>query len=183
MLNFDPRQWLAEHADPQRGHFVATVATVAATSPEIENRHSGIERCQPAKSVLNVQPATAATPATVSDWARQLSRLDPCQPPDGLRIARWQTLYDDAVWLLENFGKLAARDGWSDADLFGLWPGKPYWGGIADRLRGSRSLVMDADRASWRSSGQVERFNRGAYPDLSPFWRDQDPNSVIEVIP
>ena len=98
-------------------------------------------------------------------------------------MERWQTLYDDAVWLLENYGKLAARDGWSDADLFGLWPGKPYWGGIADRLRGSRTLVMDTDRATWRSWGQVERFNRGAYPDLSPFWRGVGPNPEIEVIP
>jgi hypothetical protein len=85
-------------------------------------------------------------------------------------VTRWQTLYDDAVWLLEGFGEQAARDGWSSADLFGLWPSKPHWGGIADRLRGSRSLVMDADRASWRLFGAVERFNRGSYPELRAFW-------------
>lgn len=59
----------------------------------------------------------------------------------------------------------------------------PRMRGIADRLYGAHSLVMDADRASWRSSGQVERFNRGAYPDLPPLWRDQDPNPDNEVIP
>ena len=106
----------------------------------------------------------------LSAWRAHLARVDPCKAPPGWHINRWQQLCDDAAWLVENYGKLAACDGWSDADLFGLWPGKPYWGGIADRLHGSRSLVMDADRASWRAWGQVERFNRGAYPDLSPFW-------------
>ena len=103
-------------------------------------------------------------------WRAKFSRLNPCRTPEGWEIGRWQQLYDDAEWLLEKFGEQAARDGWSSADLFGLWTDKPHWGGIADRLRGSRSLVLTADRAHWRSWGQVERFNRGAYPDLLPFW-------------
>ncbi len=70
---------------------------------------------------------------------------------------------------LREHGVYAAKCGWTAADIFGLWPDKPHWGGIADRLRGARSLVMDADRASWRSRGQVERFNRGSYPHLRPF--------------
>ena len=99
-----------------------------------------------------------------------MARLDPYQPPDGWEMRRWQQLYDDAEWLLAKFGDQAARDGWSSADLFGLWPGKPHWGGIADRLRDSRSLVLTADRAHWRSWGQVERFNRGSYPELVLLW-------------
>ena len=103
-------------------------------------------------------------------WKVRLASLDPCQPPKGWSMRRWQMIYDDAEWLLDKFGDQAARDGWSAADLFGLWPDKPGWGGIADRLRGSRSLVLTADRAHWRSWGQVEMFNRGSYPDLRPFW-------------
>lgn len=30
--------------------------------------------------------------------------------------------------------------------------------------------MLTGDRAHWRSWGQVERYNRGAYPDLLPFW-------------
>jgi hypothetical protein len=171
VLNFDPHRWIAERGPPAPLRSVATVATVASDVSDIEKSDSG-ER-----------PATTATTATLRGWHECIGRLDPCQPLEGFPMGRWQTLYDDAVWLLDNFGKLAARDGWSAADLFGLWPDKPYWGGIADRLRGARSLVMDAERASWRSWGQVERFNRGAYPDLPPLWRDQAPNPKEEVLP
>ena len=173
MLNFDPRKWLAENASDQPAHFVATVATVAATLPELKKPHPGTDWGQSQKSVLNALPATVATvatPATFSGWVRQLTRLDPCQPQAGLCMGRRQTLYDDVMWLLENFGQQAARDGWSEADLFGLWPDKPHWGGIADRLCGARSLVMASDRASWRIRGQVESYARGVYPHLRPFW-------------
>ncbi|MEZ5688770.1 MAG: hypothetical protein R3E21_08330 [Caenibius sp.] len=66
----------------------------------------------------------------------------------------------------------AFRDGWTVGELFGLWPDKPGWGGIADRLDGSRSLKMTADRAHWRCgvTGDARQFNRGAYGDLTPFW-------------
>ncbi len=110
------------------------------------------------------------TVATLSGWQRNFTRLDPCQPHEGFTMRRWQQLYDDSLWMLETHGVYAAKCGWTAADLFGLWPDKPHWGGIADRLRGARSLVMDADRASWRSWGQVERFNRSSYPHLRPFW-------------
>ena len=106
----------------------------------------------------------------VSAWRAHLARLDPCRPPEGFYLNRWQQLVDDANWLLTCFCEQAARDGFSTADLFGIWPGVPHAGGIADRLRGSRSVVMDSNRAHWRSWGQVERYNRGSYPDLKPFW-------------
>lgn len=123
-------------------------------------------------SVVSVRSVTTFPNAreAFSAWRAHLARLDPCQPPEGWTMNRWQQMYDDADWLLGNFGEQAARDGWSSADLFGLWVGVPHAGGIANRLRGSRSLVLTADRAHWRSWGQVERFNRGSYPDLRPFW-------------
>ena len=103
-------------------------------------------------------------------WKRGLAKVDPLHPAPGYDAGAWQALCDDAVWVLGCFGEQAARDGWCASDLFGLWPGKPHWGGIADRLRGSRSLVMTADRAHWRSWGVVDRYSRGSYPDLRPMW-------------
>ncbi len=158
MLNFDPRQWLADNCPEDKGRTVATVATVAVASLKNEFSNS------------RVTLATVATVATLSGWQHSFVRLDPCQPPEGFTMRRWQQLYDDSLWILEAHGSHACQNGWTAADLFGLWPDKPHWGGIADRLRGARSLVMDADRASWRSWGQVERFNRGSYPHLRPFW-------------
>ncbi len=108
--------------------------------------------------------------ARCREWRAHLARLDPCRPPEGWPMTRWQQLYDDAIWLMNGFGEKAARDGYSSADVFGLWPDKPHWGGIADRLRGSRSLILTADRAHWRSWGEVQRYNRGSYHDLRPFW-------------
>ena len=104
-------------------------------------------------------------------WKQGLATADACKPPDGWSTSRWQTLYDDAAWLMAKFGENAARDGWSTADLFGLWPDKPGWGGVADRIRGSRSLLLTAERACWRRFGVIEQMNRGAYPDLRPFWQ------------
>lgn len=170
MLSFDPRKWLVENTSEQNGQSVATVATVAGTVPELKKLHPRSGWRNSEKSALGTLPATIATPATFSGWAQQLALPNANQPPDGFCITLWSIIYADATWLMDNFGELAARDSWSDADLFGLWPGKPHWGGIADRLRGARSLVMDADRASWRTWGQIERFNRGAYPHLRPFW-------------
>ena len=85
-------------------------------------------------------------------------------------MTRWQTIFDDACWIYENYASRAVREGWNAQDLFGIWDGVPHAGGVADRLRGSRSLVLTADRACWRSWEEVERFNRGSYLDLVPFW-------------
>ena len=110
-------------------------------------------------------------PATLfEEWGAAIGSVDRYQAPPTYPPAHWLQLCDDAEWLLGTFGEQAARFGWSTADLFGLWPVKPHWGGVADRLRGARSLIMDADRSHWRTSGQVERFNRGSYPALRPFW-------------
>jgi hypothetical protein len=108
-------------------------------------------------------------------WWSGLRRVHPRQPPDGFPRKRWETLWYDAEYILENFAEQAARDGWITADLFGLYPGHPHCGGIADRLRGQRSLVFTADRACWRRLGVVEKFSRGTYPPgipphLKPFW-------------
>lgn len=181
MLNFDPRKWLADNRQPN-GLFVATVATVTVAATETENGGSaptGHELSRPSElaqssdfPISQVATATVATSATLANWCDWIGRLDPRRPPEGFSPGRWHTLYDDASWLIDLHGAFAAEHGWTDADLFGVWPDKPGWGGLADRLGGSRSLVMSADRASWRSVvGNIgEGFNRGSYPDLPLLW-------------
>ncbi|MDE2303229.1 MAG: hypothetical protein KGK11_11800, partial [Sphingomonadales bacterium] len=71
---------------------------------------------------------------------------------------------------LDGFAVAAAATGWSAADLFGICPDKPHWGGIADRLRGARSLAIGADVASWRHGGIAEQYARGVCPWLAPLW-------------
>ncbi|KRA81626.1 hypothetical protein ASD76_13975 [Altererythrobacter sp. Root672] len=109
-----------------------------------------------------------------------LASLDPARPMHGLSPLRWKQLFYDATWLLDGFGQAAFRDGWTVSELFGLWWSwdcdvlalKDGWGGIADRLQGSRSLKMTADRAHWRRmfSGERDQFNRTAHLDLKPLW-------------
>lgn len=111
-----------------------------------------------------IVPNVPANPArTFREWSAALARLDLKSPLHGLTRSRWGHLVDDADWLLEHFGQQAAREGWSALDLFGVLPGRDAWGGIADRLRSSRSLVMSADRAAWRRviNGAPETYARG----------------------
>ena len=119
-------------------------------------------------------PAVEGALSPVPAWRRSLAGLDHSKPLHGLDEKRWRQLLRDAEWLLEHFASRAARDGWSALDLFGVLPGRDGWAGIADRLRGSRSLVMTADRASWRRmfSGEPETFARGfgEMPKLLPLW-------------
>lgn len=150
--------WRQYAEQVQRGNEVGANRDIRVDSPK--NGPNG-----PIGPNVPLDPSRA-----MRSWRTALSRVDACKPPEGWTIARWQLLVDDAAWLLANFGKQAARDGFTTADLFGIWPGVPHAGGIADRLRGSRSVVMDSNRAHWRSWGQVERYNRGSYPDLKPFW-------------
>lgn len=96
-------------------------------------------------------------------WRSSLSAIDIDTPRHDLTRLRWGQLIENANWLMEHFGTQAARDGWSEADLFSVMPGRDGWGGIADRLCGSRSLVMSADRAAWRRviNGEPESYARG----------------------
>lgn len=183
MLAFDPKLWLEDNRSQNECQSVATVATVAAVWSQAENlkvrkkgavfRQSDSIEAGPDFSILpraSATPATPATPDTASGWRNCLAKLDRSMPPEDFHHERWKQLHDDARWLLENHGNLAAQLGWTSADLFGIKPDKPHWGGIADCLKGSRSLVMNSDRASWLSWGQEDHFNRGSYPDLQPLW-------------
>jgi hypothetical protein len=152
MLNFDPHLWLSEHVQPKSAPPLAGLATLARAAHETE------------KVEARIAPAKAAKAANVGSCEAPLAGLKPNAPLHGLDASRWGELLRDADWLLENFTRQAARDGWSAADLFGVLPGHDGWGGVADRLRGSRSLVMTADLACWRRmhTGTPDSFARGA---------------------
>lgn len=112
--------------------------------------------------------------ARCREWRAYLMRLSPTKPFHGLGQTRWACLLDEADWLFENYAGQAARDGWSSLDLFGVLPGRDGCGGIADRLRGSRSLMMSSDVARWRRvvNGEPESFARGlgATVEMVPLW-------------
>lgn len=147
MLSFDPHRWLAERDGAEN---VATVATVARVRAEI------------GKSVSGESPATLATTATeparhpslvLRDWHSHLAPLDCNSAPDGVTIQRWRQLHGDSWWIYENFASRAVRDGWSAADLFGVFTPRLGWGGLCDRLQGARNLKMAGPRAIWSRSG------------------------------
>lgn len=141
-----------------------------------DNRDIRDARGEDAANVPIVPSVSPLPPLDAGRAIRQckvaLARLDWDTPPAGMRLGRWQQLIDDAEWLIANFAEQAFRDGWTMGELFGRWPEKNAWGGIADRLQSSRSLKMTADRAHWRcaATGEPMQFNRTAYSDLRPFW-------------
>lgn len=112
--------------------------------------------------------------ASVREWRAKLAGLDWATPLHGLAVGRWRGVLGDAHWLLDHFGNQAARDGWSTLDLFGVMRGRDGWGGIACRLRSSRSLVMSSDVARWRRvvNGEPESFARGLGEtvEMVPLW-------------
>lgn len=118
---------------------------------------------------------TLTTPGeALATWRACLAHLQEDKPCHGLGGQRWRQLLDDADWLFEQFAAVAATDGWPAPDLFGVLPGHDGWGGIVDRLRGSRSLVMTTDIARWRRcyTGTPDSFARGAsiMPRLVLLW-------------
>lgn len=98
----------------------------------------------------------------LKSWRSGLVSVSWDNPPAGVEVGRWRGILGDAHWLLDHFGMQAARDGWSGYDLFGRC-GRDGWGGIADRLRSSRSLVMGGEVATWRRlvNNEPETFPRG----------------------
>ena len=124
-------------------------------------------------------PSLALDPfATAKQWRNDFAGMDANRPMWGLDRLRWRELFGDAGWLLDHFGQQAAREGYSTLDLFGILPGRDGWGGIACRLRGSRSLVMSSDVTRWRRvvNGEPESFARGLGDTVRmvPLWQHGD---------
>ncbi len=144
------------------------LADEALTACESENTRDTRDKSPP--SVPNVPSVPDDPKRLMRLWRSGLAALDRGQPRGGIDPTRWRRLIDDADYFMEGFADQAARCGWATGDIFGLWAGKPGWGGVVDRLHGSRSLVMGGNVASWRNGSVPDRYLRGAYPDLLPMW-------------
>lgn len=132
------------------------------------------DRDKKGNSAPNV-PIVPNVPVAVAEnllrsWRTALSDFDPWGAWAECPSVDWIGLHGVSCWWLRGFGEVAARNGWSTADVFGILPGKPRWGGLIDRLGDNSSLVMTADRATWRSCGVAESYLRTAGEGLVPFW-------------
>jgi hypothetical protein len=104
---------------------------------------------------------TSIDPARVrASWRDGLSKLDHTAPPAGISSMLWGRWLDDAEFIFNEHGWTAARYGFDQLDLFGVFPDKPGLGGIVDRLRGARDLQFTPDRATWSRYGVPSHFNR-----------------------
>src|SRR5262249_19122885 len=58
--------------------------------------------------------------------AQALARLDPSSPPGDVPINRWHLFIDDAGIFLDAWGNQIEALGWSQLQLFGCCPARPY---------------------------------------------------------
>jgi hypothetical protein len=145
------------------GSWRKTAETMRQGEAARHNRHDRHDSPSNAPNVPIVPNVPADPARTLKRWRAELESLDWSAPRFGLHLHRWQRVLEDSGWLLDRFGEQAARDGWSECDLFGVLPGKDAWGGVADRLRAARSLKMTTERACWRDliTGEPDGFVRG----------------------
>lgn len=140
---------------------------------EVERSLRGEDKRDARVTRAALDPNVPSVPAPVNlfrSWRAALSTLSLDNPLHDIDPARWRALLDGAAWLVWHFGEQAARDGWTTADIFGLWPNKPKWGGLVDRMGWARNLKLTDTTAAWSLSGATETFHRGGYPELEPFW-------------
>lgn len=108
--------------------------------------------------------------ATLKRWHRHLSAIDQFCTPADWTLNNWLTLTDDAFWLYENHASYAVRNGWTALDLFGVRPGMPHRGGLADMLETSRDLKLNGGRAFWTQLGVKRRINVGCGEGCALLW-------------
>ena len=94
----------------------------------------------------------AIPPTEVGAWREALAWLDAETPLQGFTPERWRQLLEDARWLANRHGDIAAGLGWSASDLFGLDLVLDGWGGLADRLQGERIVTLSAATAHWQGN-------------------------------
>ncbi|MXO85234.1 hypothetical protein GRI38_04250 [Altererythrobacter aurantiacus] len=103
-----------------------------------------------------------------------MSNLDPDQPPDGIAARDWSQMVEDACWLYEAHARYAVRNGWKASGLFGVRLDYPPGGGLAQVLRGSRSLAFDGPIAHVRQFGVRMTRNPACGHGLPIIWELTD---------
>jgi len=110
-----------------------------------------------------------SVPANSRDWSRAIAGLHQGCPPEGIAPERWSMLVADAAWLCRTHGGAAAALGWTASQLFGLDP-LPGWGGLSDRLKGSRRVTLTAAVGHWRTDDEEGWLWRGTLRPLPVIW-------------
>ena len=104
-------------------------------------------------------------------WQAALARLDEVKPALGVTPTRWRELVTDARWLADRHGGNAATLGWTASNLFGLDETLDGWGGVADRLRGTRRATFTDTVAHWRSDELDEWLWRRSLRRMRLIWQ------------
>ncbi len=103
------------------------------------------------------------------DWTAALATINASRAPAGFDPDRWRYVLADARWLCRYHGPAAAALGWTASDLFGLALPNGI-GGLADRLEGTRNLVMTDRIAHWRGADLEGRLWRETMRPMPPLW-------------
>jgi hypothetical protein len=108
----------------------------------------------------------------LSEWARDVSRLDPRRPPAGIPVFRWVVFVDDASgFLVSDFSTKAARLAWSTFDLFGLARERPMerrdLAGLCWVLQHGRVVELFHDSATWVRGTSAFAHTRRRAPEGS----------------
>jgi hypothetical protein len=140
---------------------VATVAVVARPSPfDFDERSAIVEH----------------DGGVARAWAEGFARLSVSRPPVGFSYARWRELLDDGGRFVDRWAEIAAAQGWSAADIFGLSPHGPatrYDGmGLVALIRGGEVTEITSEHATIRapSGNCLTYYLRRPRPEAVAVW-------------
>ena len=126
---------------------VSTIATISTPDD------SGVERASIIESDSGVP----------SEWAEGLARVLSSPPLPGVAAVTWLAMIDRAARFCDRWAAIAAAEGWTAAELFGLDPASPL--GRLDR-RGAAFIGRDLEVIEITRKQIVFRTSGGAVQRL-----------------
>lgn len=113
------------------------------------------------------------------EWADGYTRLLCLPPPAGIGPDRWQQIADDGGRFLADWGKQAARLGWTTLEVFGVSPRAPEhrldMRGLVPALGGQRIIMLTAEAATVDTGGvKPLRIFRRAGEEAVTVWDLRD---------
>jgi hypothetical protein len=97
------------------------------------------------------------------EWAEALAGLECSPPPPGVKPATWRKAIDRAARFCDRWGAIAAAEGWTAGELFGLSPAAPF--GRLD-TRGAVFIGLDLDVIGVTAEAIVFQAANGAIQRL-----------------
>jgi hypothetical protein len=112
------------------------------------------------------------------EWAESLARLECSPSPPGVTLATWRKAIDRAARFCDRWGAIAAAEGWTAGELFGLNPAAPF--GRLD-MRGAAFIGLDLDVIDvtaeaivfWAANGAIQRRQGRSLGVDSVLWRER----------